>query len=171
MIDTRPKYSELVEDYKAFLEYLDLKRLSNKDSTLSYWGNFPSDYNHLKVLWKKVVPKTKFLDLGCGTGQILRVAKALGAECHGIEFEPSFFEYLSEYNCDCGDIRDLPNEFYSQFDFIYMYRPLKKNYREYIYHVGKNMKVGALLYTPYDTYHPKNFIDTNCLYLRKKTDQ
>lgn len=168
MIGTKPNYSTLIEDYKSFLEYLEFKRLSDKDSTLNYWGNFPSDHTHLKILYNKVVPKTRFLDLGCGTGQILRVAKALGAYCHGVEFEPNFFPYLTEYDCECCDIRELPDTFYSQFDFIYIYRPLKENYKEYVYHVGSNMKKGALLYTPYDNYVPSNFRSLDFMYLYKK---
>ena len=167
-VDDKPSLKSLTDDYRFFIKYLEIKNLIQKDSLLPYWGNFPSCHVHLKTIYNNVEPQMKFLDLGCGTGQILRFAKNLGAQVTGIDFEPNFFELLSEYDCDCADIRCLPNSFYRCFDFIYMYRPIKDGFYEYVCHVGSNMKLGALLFTPYDKYLPKGFVRTENSYLIRK---
>ena len=76
------------------------------------------------------VDEIRFLDVGAGTGRIVRLAKEFGFQAEGIEYHSPYVEAgrkahgLSEEELMVGDAFDLDSRFYRQFDVIYTFMPI-----------------------------------------------
>ena len=125
------------------------KDLINQDRDSKYWGFIPVRYSLLSPLYNIYTKGSKFLDLGCGNGNVLRYAKNIGYDVTGVEIDKSFEKYLTDYNYVINNIELLDNDFYKNFDIIYSYIPIKEGKCNYINKLVNCMKVGAYLVTPH----------------------
>lgn len=106
----------------------------------------------INILFKiiKTFPDHKsFLDIGCGKGNILHIARALNLRCEGIEFRTDYKDFLKVF--PKIHYKKAQNfNFYNEFDIIYLYRPIKedKPLSELLSIIIKNMKKGAILISP-----------------------
>ena len=93
----------------------------------------------------------KFLDAGCGIGNVLLVAKTAGFDIYGIDINPDLIEIArhllrySQVNLDNQDI--LSYNKYDQFDVVYYFCPLQnsKLERKFEKKVENDLKVGGLI--------------------------
>ena len=118
--------------------------------------------------WSGFVKKgTKFLDAGCGIGNIMAIARQsrIADICHGIEFDkdtarrarmwlsidvkrkekPESWEYASQLKVIKGDILTFKN--YADYDVIYYYSPFCNPVLEALFEelVEDSMQVGAVI--------------------------
>ena len=136
------------KDYLLYQEYLKKEGILDFDRDKEYWGNVPITTKHLKCLYKYFKPNMKFLDLGCGAGNVLRFAKNIGFDVTGVEFDKKLIPYLNDYKYLNQNIKELDKEFYSDFDIIYSYKPLKDDFKDYVDLVIDSMKSGSFIVTP-----------------------
>jgi len=141
-------YKDNVIDYLVYTESMTKKGLIdnqiNKES--EFFNNIIIDVRFLEDLYKIYQPNLTFLELGCGVGNVLRFAKNIGFKVTGIEIDKNIIQDNTEViNMD---IQKYPIENYKQYDVIYIYRPLKNGYNDYINLIIDNMKVGSILMTP-----------------------
>jgi SAM-dependent methyltransferase len=111
-----------------------------------FFNNIIIDVRFLKDLYKIYQPNLTFLELGCGVGNVLRFAKNIGFKVTGIEINQNLIQdNIEVINMD---IQKYPAENYKDYDVIYIYRPLKNGYDDYINLIIDNMKSGSILMTP-----------------------
>jgi len=67
----------------------------------------------------------KFLDVGCGIGDKVLIAKELGFDAHGIEKDEKLFKIADIYLPNIQNIDAFDFEDYDKFDVIYAYHPFK----------------------------------------------
>lgn len=142
------------KDYLLYQKYLELKGVFDTNPNLDYWSNIPISSVSLSPLYTVYQPDFKLLDLGCGAGNVLRFAKNIGYKVFGVEFNVELLKYLGDYNYLYQDIKELNKKFFSEFDVIYSYKPLKKEFKDYIDIIINNMKFGSYIMTP--TFKIKN---------------
>jgi len=94
--------------------------------------------------------KLKFLDAGCGIGNIMILAKICGFDVSGIEYNTTTHRYckeIHEYDAHVikGDITKFKS--YHKYDVIYYYVPIddREKMLEFTERLAKNMKVGAIV--------------------------
>lgn len=141
-------YKDNVIDYLLYTESMTQKGLidNNVDQKSEFFNNIIIDVRFLKDLYKIYQPNLKFLELGCGVGNVLRFAKNIGFKVTGIEINQNLIQNTEEViNMD---ILNYPVENYKDYDVIYIYRPLKNGYDDYINLIIENMKEGSILITP-----------------------
>ena len=136
-------------DYVEYISYLKEEGVLNYDRVGKYWGNLPIDWSILNPLYEVYEKDFTFLDLGCGAGNVLRYAQNIGYDVTGVEMDKSLFKYLEPYNYFSNNIENLSGEFYSNYDVIYSYLPLKEGREDYIRKIIENMKIGAYLMLPF----------------------
>lgn len=143
-------YSDNVIDYLDFVKEMKSKGLiqTEVDQESKVWNNIVIDVKFLKGLYKVYQPNMKFLELGCGVGNVLRFAKNIGYVTSGFEIDSKLFGKSNNPDIYRGDITLIPTYNYKNSDVIYCYRPLKEGYEDYINMVVSNMKTGAILMTP-----------------------
>ena len=141
--------TENIQLYETFIEQIDKAKLTDRRRNLSTWGNWPIDCEYLKPLYTIYRPGFKFLDLGCGVGNVLLFANNIGFDVFGVEISEKLCSHLSDYNHECNDISNLPSDFYFKFDVIYAYRTLKEGFATYVNEVISLMKPGAFIITPF----------------------
>jgi uncharacterized UPF0146 family protein len=144
-------YKDNVIDYLLYTESMSEKGLidNNVDQKSEFFNNIIIDVRFLKDLYKIFKPNALFLELGCGVGNVLRFAKNIGFNVTGIEINQNLIQdTLQVINMD---IQKYPIENYKNYDVIYIYRPLKNGYDDYIELIIKNMKRGSILMTPMTT--------------------
>jgi SAM-dependent methyltransferase len=127
-------------------------------SYITYDRNFTIKLlNHIEKLIGK---KGRILDVGCGEGQIIRLAKENGWEVVGQEFSNDAVKFVREtYGLEVleGDLRDinLPDEY---FDAVVMLNVIEHltDPLGYLIEIKRILKKGGLLYigTP-NVYHSK----------------
>lgn len=135
-------------DYRLFSMELGKQGLIDLDRTKGYWGNILVNDVYLNVLYQIYKPEMKFLDLGCGAGNVLRFASNIGYDVTGVEFNPELTKHITSHKVITEDITKLDLEFYKDFDVVYAYRPLKDNLNSYLKTVSDNMKLDSYLVTP-----------------------
>ena len=105
---------------------------------------------------------TKFLDAGCGIGNILMIAYAMGFHnCAGLEFDDETVKIAKlltrRQNRNWASImkRDIITfKTYKDYDVIYFYRPLSDHNKQIKFeqHLYNTMKVGAIVIPLYRGY-------------------
>ncbi len=101
--------------------------------------------------------RLKFLDCGCGIGNIMMLAKRIDGykSVVGIEYDSATYkvakELLSQYSDDIND-KVIHNDLldfrgYGKFDVIYYYEPISdvKKRNEFCKKLANNMKAGAVV--------------------------
>lgn len=144
------EYKDNVIDYLDFVKKMKTKGLieSEVDKTSSVWNNLVIDVRFLKGLYKVYRPNMKFLELGCGVGNVIRFARNIGYNCIGYEINFNLIKDLGDNDIKLFDIRNLSKIEYENSDIIYCYRPIKDGYDEYIKNIISYMKKGSILMTP-----------------------
>lgn len=114
-------------------------------------------YEVYKLLYTK--PPLKFLDCGCGIGNIMLIARTLGYDVYGIEYEKATCKIARDLTWEgstCrgqkrnnsiihGDITTF--EHYADYDVIYYYTPIKKHSKrtQFIKKLTDNVKIGSII--------------------------
>jgi SAM-dependent methyltransferase len=109
-------------------------------------GSFADILIEASVYYKMDINK-RFLDVGCGPGTKLLMAKSF-FKAEGIEVVDRFIQQSKAFGLDCVHKQDaLEYEHYGDFDVIYFYRPFKNNelQKQLEDRIYSQMKVGALL--------------------------
>lgn len=103
-------------------------------------------------------PRPRFIDCGCGIGNIIMLANQVGYACSGIEFDKDTCDIAKSivgYNSTIykGDI--TRHKYYNQYDLIYFYVPIRNisKMEMFIRKVIKHSKLGAVLYSYGGSYH------------------
>jgi len=141
-------YKDNVIDYLVYTESMTKKGLIDNqiDKESEFFNNIIIDVRFLEDLHKIYQPNLTFLELGCGVGNVLRFAKNIGFKVTGIEIDKNLIQDNTEViNMD---IQKYPTDNYKEYDVIYIYRPLKTGYDDYINLIIENMKCGSILITP-----------------------
>lgn len=142
------EYRDNKIDYNNYLDYLKSENLIDEDDSLDYWSNYPIDVDSLKVLYRIYKKGYKFLDLGCGCGQVLRFSNNIGYDVEGIDFNKKYDIYNKDYKYTNKDIRKIKS--FKKWDIIYLYRPSKdKDLDILINKVIDGSNIGTLIVTPY----------------------
>lgn len=121
----------------------------------------------LKKLYNRLYKKTgcapSFMDIGCGTGNILLLASVIGYKATGLEYSPKVYKVATKLCsnnsrgiCYCypaitppkiieGDMRKFKN--YGDYDVLYYYQPMIDNtaMEKFSIELCKQMKPGAYL--------------------------
>ena len=98
----------------------------NEDCNYREDGSFkyiPFKYEKFVVLLKG--KSGKFLDVGCGIGDKVFIAKEMGFEAHGIEKDERLFNIADKYLLNIQNIDAFDFNEYDKFDIIYMYHPFR----------------------------------------------
>jgi len=95
-------------------------------------------------------PTKKFLDIGCGTGLTLHIARALGFDSYGLETDTAALKLLDATHGRTSNIiveDALTYDKYSDYHVIFMYRPFRdeKLQKELETKVMANMQQHAIL--------------------------
>jgi SAM-dependent methyltransferase len=96
----------------------------------------------------------KFLDCGCGVGNVVMMAQYAGFDAYGIEYDEKTLKrgqrLFKQFRLDPkklfqGDILEYPD--YHKYDVLYGYCPLSDREKEHLFEnkLKLDMKVGALL--------------------------
>lgn len=155
--------------YNEYIKTIKEEGMVDNSRELPYWGNIPIKSFYLNPLYEIYKPGYKFLDLGCGVGNVLLFAKNIGYDVFGVEFNYKYLNHLKGYKHLHYDITKLDGNFYNDFDVIYSYKPLKENFNNFLEDVISNMKENSFLLTPQHKVISNNVIDLSCnLYKIKK---
>jgi len=111
-----------LEAYKR--DYTPAEKMDILSRSASKWKRI------LRQLWYKIgggyavsdiVVKGRFLDIGCGNGDTLEIAREMGAEAYGIELNPKSVKICCDkgLNVHCGTLENTryPDDY---FDIIWM---------------------------------------------------
>jgi len=118
-------------------------------STIPILGCLEELFDYFHKPFKHDSPK--FLDCGCGIGNIVALANAVGFYACGIEYDTKTYKVacklqgLNRDNIIKGDI--IKFEKYSQFDVIYFYLPISSDIKMNVFRkkLMDDMRVGAIL--------------------------
>lgn len=151
------------------LEYVNnIKSLGPVKDTKKYWGNIPVRVELLLPLLKIFEEGFRLVDLGSGVGHVLRFAENLGYDVTGVELDETLVKQCVKHKCHHGNIEDLENSFFKEFDVVYSYLPLKDNVQVFIDKVVESMKPGAYLVLPEIRPKNKNLVHVDGCYYRKR---
>lgn len=135
-------------DYVVFLNKVRGLDLIDNTSDRDYWGYITAHHEQLHYLYDIYQEGMTFLDLGCGAGNVLRYADNIGYNVTGVDFNKDLLKHV-EYKKVHSDFKDLSDNFYKEFDVIFSYRPLKKEFLiPYLEKVRLHMKKDSVLVTP-----------------------
>jgi 2-polyprenyl-3-methyl-5-hydroxy-6-metoxy-1,4-benzoquinol methylase len=154
------------------------------------FGNIPYSYIEIlakeleiiqRRLYKKLRRKPKFLDIGCGIGNLVMLASFLDYEAAGLEYNLKTYRVakklcnitLPDSKIIKGDMRTFKH--YSEYDVLYCYQPIAdyKKMDEFTIKLAEEMKSGAYVIcvgTGHGFVHSKKFksISSRCAVCRKK---
>ncbi|MEM0937144.1 MAG: class I SAM-dependent methyltransferase [Pseudomonadota bacterium] len=103
----------------------------------------------------------RFLDVGCGGGTKLVIARRYFSACHGLEYDKGyveegtrFLDKLGRLNMTIEHADALAYTGYDAFDIIYFYRPMRTDDRlaELERQVMRHARPGTLVLAPYDEF-------------------
>jgi SAM-dependent methyltransferase len=149
---TRAGGVQRLVNWVAETEYEHLKLGVRRDPVVNPWMPWqPADF--LGIMWDVMgeAGGPVFLDVGCGPGTKLRIAKdLLGLIPHGIEIDPKMANAARAHgHVYRGDALTLPTieRIYALADVIWLYRPFRDAEREKKLEdlITASMKPGAIL--------------------------
>lgn len=108
---------------------------------------------HVRKYFGSRTKTPKFIDCGCGVGNVVLMAHFAGFDAYGIEYDPVTLQrgrrLFKQFRVNPkklfrGDILEYPN--YADYDVIYCYCPMCNDEKEQAFEnkVKLDMKVGAL---------------------------
>lgn len=128
--DHLKKFAEMVH----CLEIAVGRALSHKAND-AYYNNISLGYSRFMVGLNAALDlieqrrgklkKLKFLDVGCGLGTKMLLAKNHGLIPYGIDTNPKYLEVVREMEMECEMADALTFEKYADFDLIYWYIPIR----------------------------------------------
>lgn len=104
-------------------------------------------FRQLGHVWNKY----KFLDAGCGIGNIMLLANKAGFLVYGLEIDPTLLTTASKINRNMFFSMKKQNimtyKDYGEYDVIYYYCPFSCNTKEKVFekYVENQMKIGAII--------------------------
>lgn len=107
------------------------------------------------VISKTSEYRDKILDIGCGTGNILRLAKNYFRRCYGVDISKKLLSELkhrySGFNLLCGEGMSLPYKD-AQFDLVTLYGVMHHivNHEDLLHEVHRILKKGGCIYIDHD---------------------
>lgn len=138
-------------------------------SEISHYGFVPSSiemvistllsvYDHIKKVDRTkdskdrsvrfVEREIRFLDIGCGIGNVVRTAQILGFNAEGLEYNKKIYEVAVRFlgyskAIKKGNMLTFKN--YHKYDVLYYYQPINDSQvmRDFAKKLAKGMKVGA----------------------------
>jgi len=147
----------------------------NKDLFCNSFSSFVTDYvfgeqnNFPRDKYKNIsLENVKFLDVGCGVGEKVFLAKMFGFDAYGLDIRQPYVEKSKQLLNNLSHSREFDNKIfkadaitfdkYADFDIIYFYHPannieLQKQIEATIL---KNAKIGAIVATPSMNHYFKN---------------
>lgn len=138
----------LSENITNYISKLENSEVSFKpDFQSKNWNFVPVQHELLAHLYQIYKDGFKFIDLGCGIGNVLEFAHNIGYDVLGVENNPDYLKY-NNFKVLQQDIKSLEPDFYKQFDVIYCYLPLKDEMEHYINYVVESMKLNSYIVTP-----------------------
>lgn len=95
-------------------------------------------------------PTYKFLDAGCGVGNIMLLANCIGFDAWGIERDPETIKLACKLDCHGGEhiIKSDMVEYkdYGKYDVIYYYQPMRsEKMKVFVDALHSQIKVGAIV--------------------------
>jgi SAM-dependent methyltransferase len=103
-----------------------IMELLNEDCNYREDGSFKYIPYNMESFIKLLEGKTgKFLDVGCGIGDKVLMAKELGFDAYGIEKDERLFKIANKYLSNITLIDAMDFQDYDKFEVIYVYRPFK----------------------------------------------
>jgi len=106
---------------------------------------------YLHATDQKAGEDPRFVDIGCGFGNVMLMAEQLDFQVSGLEKDEASLEVAGSLfepeQLIREDIRDFSG--YDQFDIIYYFCPLTEGQREFEIFVEDRMKKGAILIANY----------------------
>ncbi len=107
--------------YSKDLAYEDYQKVEDDPGKeISRWESLPRFRFLLSIL--KVLPRGKFLDIGCSTGFLLLMAQRLGFEVYGVEVAKEAIRLAREKFglriAQAGDLAELPEDFRGPYQVI-----------------------------------------------------
>lgn len=174
---TKEKFSRLCTDInKKDKEILDIlngeiyqKAFPNKDYYPYIPFNIQTELYHVfKRISEADFPRS-FIDIGAGTGRIVKLAKEFGIEkvC-GVEYSKICVEMgrqyfnLTDEELICKDAFELDYEFLCKYKYIYTYHPISNpNLMSKLHvHLVNNSSYGAVIIEMLPSYYPVKNIMT-----------
>jgi len=133
-----------------------LKAVGKYDHDLQKEGSYPyipfHGYRYLHEVFSMVLkekPERRgFVDIGCGTGRIVYLAKRCGIPAKGLEYHEPYTKLgkemfgLSEEDLVVGNAFDVSDKFLCGFSFIYTYMPIMNPRKMTQLHVSLMEKAG-----------------------------
>jgi SAM-dependent methyltransferase len=117
-------YQDILKSYGDTYDVLSKKR-GVKPNSEGYFEELPAHDFVEDLITKYYKPGFKFLDIGCGLGNILRLANEIGYKSTGIEINTDLKKHHNGLNVIYGDVLKLNTyNFLRDFDVIYLYRPI-----------------------------------------------
>lgn len=154
-----------IRDYQRFLTVLRYGKGHPEWSDKDHFGFIPSEpASVLTVLIKakhllrendpstysRGHPTYKFLDAGCGVGNIMLLANCIGFDAWGIEKDPETVKLACKLDCHEGrhiikaDMVEYKD--YGKYDVIYYYQPMRsEKMKVFINVLHSQIKVGAIV--------------------------
>jgi len=134
--------------------------IPSRASSALYYIMFARSYLSTKASLLTRAPRYyKFLDCGCGIGNIIIIAAKVGFDATGLEYEADTFalakdilvsEYIGDSGCPSPKVikgNILHFRHYKDYDVIYYYAPIKdrKLEKQFVKKLIADAKVGALI--------------------------
>ena len=136
-------------DYIQYLNKVRSLDLIDNTDYENHYGYITAHKDKLAPLYDIFVEGMTFVDLGCGAGNVLRYATNIGYDVTGVDFDKNLLEHAKDYNTIQSKFEDLEDDFYKDFDVIYIYRPLKKEeLKIYIDKIKLCMSEGSYIFAP-----------------------
>lgn len=155
--------NEVVNEYNTYFQK-QLKTFSTtfSKSNCKHFSFIPA--NNVSNLAKTLAmireyikaPSAKFLDCGCGIGNVMLIAKSLGFDAYGIEYDEEIYKTALEltqnrYNnikqVIHGDVTTFGH--YANYDVLYFFSPIndKEKKCKFIEKLSNDTKVGGIIYS------------------------
>lgn len=115
---------------------------------LNYYNAIPvggSIIRDLYLIRKNFPLKVNLIDVGCGKGNIIRIANALNFKAKGIEYREEYRDILSSLDYSIGDAFDYKS--YNENDIIYAFMPIANSEKmsRLLYYIDEQIKKDTLI--------------------------
>lgn len=163
---------ELVRSYIGFIARSHgIQNNYKSKAGMSHYGFVPTDtmlildtslrlFHHMGSRYSRY----KFLDIGCGIGNVVRAAQIIGFDAYGLEYNKKIYDiaknFMNERHIIKGNMLTFKN--YHEYDVLYYYQPIANSEAmdKFTKKLMKAIKCGAYIVTHGGTwglYNSKEF--------------